>query len=259
WESPWGMGYPGWHIECSAMSRKYLGDHFDIHTGGIDHLTIHHENEIAQNDCSCGHKSVNYWIHSEFLLVDGGKMSKSLGNVYTVPELVSRGFKALDYRYFCLNTHYHNKLNFTFAGLDSAKIGYERLRNLVLLHKTGENKVNAETLEKYHALFLDAINDDLNLPKALGIVWEMLKTEEKSEDIYNLTVEFDSVFGLDLDKAEVENQKQEIPQIVVELANQRLLARKNKDFALSDKLREELKQNGYAVKDNALGYELTKI
>ena len=127
WESPWGLGCPGWHIECSAMSKKYLGNHFDIHTGGIDHLPVHHENEIAQNDCLEGHRVVEIWMHGEFLQVDGGKMSKSLRNLYTIDDLIEKGYSPLDYRYFCLNTHYHKKLNFTFDGLNAAKTALERL------------------------------------------------------------------------------------------------------------------------------------
>ena len=126
WDSPWGRGYPGWHIECSAMSRKYLGMPFDVHTGGVDHIPVHHENEIAQNEALTGKQSVNYWVHGEFMLVDNGKMSKSLGNTYRISDLEDRGYRALDFRYFCLNTHYRKKLNFTFEGLDAAKSAYAR-------------------------------------------------------------------------------------------------------------------------------------
>lgn len=139
WESPWGMGYPGWHIECSAMSRKYLGDTFDIHTGGVDHIPVHHENEIAQSEALVGHKTVDYWMHVEFMQVDGGKMSKSLKNTYTVSELEQKGYSAMAFRYFCLNTHYRKKLNFTFEGMDAAKTAYNRLLAAVHSHKGGKS------------------------------------------------------------------------------------------------------------------------
>lgn len=138
WPSPWGMGYPGWHIECSAMSLKYLGTPFDIHSGGVDHIPIHHENEIAQNEALTGKKSVNYWMHGEFMLVDGGKMSKSLGNIYTISQLEERGFSAMDFRFLCLNAHYRKKLNFTFEGLASAKTSRERLCAALYKHKTAK-------------------------------------------------------------------------------------------------------------------------
>ena len=149
WPSPWGMGYPGWHIECSAMSLKYLGMPFDIHTGGVDHIPVHHENEIAQNEALTGKKSVNYWVHGEFMLVNNGKMSKSLGNTYRISDLEERGYKALDFRYFCLNTHYRKKLNFTFEGLDAAKAAYARLLAQVYKHKTAKASGNTALAEKY--------------------------------------------------------------------------------------------------------------
>lgn len=146
WESPWGMGYPGWHIECSTMSRKYLGSHFDIHTGGVDAIPVHHENEIAQNEALEDGKTVNYWVHSEFMLVDNGKMSKSLGNVYRIDQLEEKGYCALDYRYFCLNAHYRKKLNFTFEGMDGAKTSYARLLNVLYQHKVGQNAADENKL-----------------------------------------------------------------------------------------------------------------
>ena len=260
WESPWGLGCPGWHIECSAMSLKYLGDHFDIHTGGIDHLPVHHENEIAQNDCYIGRRVVETWMHGEFLQVDGGKMGKSLGNLYTIDELIERGYSPLDYRYFCLNTHYHKKLNFTFDGLSAAKTALARLRALVNSNKNVKRELTAEEIAKltqYNIDFTSAINDDLNLPLALGTLWNMLKELPKSEDVYELAIKMDSVFGLDLDK-EIVIEAEEIPEEVIALAEQRKQARQNKDYALSDTLREQISALGYNIKDSATGYELTK-
>lgn len=149
WESPWGMGYPGWHIECSTMSRKYLGDVFDIHTGGVDHIPVHHENEIAQSEALVGKKTVDYWVHGEFMLVNNGKMSKSLGNTYTIADLEKKGYSAMDFRYFCLNTHYRKKLNFTFEGLDGAKTAYARLLAVLYKHKTSQTKTDDDKIRDY--------------------------------------------------------------------------------------------------------------
>ncbi|MGN1099422.1 MAG: cysteine--tRNA ligase, partial [Christensenellales bacterium] len=199
WDSPWGKGYPGWHIECSAMGRKFLGPHFDIHTGGVDHIPIHHENEIAQNEALTCEKAVNYWVHGEFMLVNNGKMSKSLGNTYTIDQLMDRGYSPMVFRYFCLNAHYRKKLNFTFDGMDAAKVSYERLKAAVARHKNGTAHVDCSA---YKENFEAAINDDLNIPLAIGELWTMLKSPE-SGDVYEAAMGMDRVFGLDLDKEEV--------------------------------------------------------
>ncbi len=262
WQSPWGMGYPGWHIECSAMSRKYLGRTLDIHTGGVDHIPVHHENEIAQSEALEGCKTVNYWLHGEFMLVDGGKMSKSLGNTYTIAQLEEKGYPPLAFRYFCLNAHYRKKLNFTFDGMDSALTSLKRLYSLTLKHRSGAEKTDSETLGKYRAEFQNAIDDDLNIPLALGVLWTMLKDEKGSRDVYSLALEFDKVLGLSLDKCEEYAEKPEqaeIPDDIKAIADERWEARKNKNWAESDRLREELKAKGYAVKDSKDGYTLEKI
>lgn len=259
WESPWGMGYPGWHIECSAMSKKYLGKVFDIHTGGVDHIPVHHENEIAQSEALEGCKTVNYWLHGEFMLVDGGKMSKSLGNTYTISQLEEMGYSAMAFRYFCLNAHYRKKLNFTFDGMKASQTAYERLLENVYEHKTGTAKTDPELTAQIKQKFTEAINDDLNLPLALGVLWTALKNPP-SQDIYNLCLDFDRVLGLSLDKAAAP-QKQDtvIDEEIKSIAERRFEARKNKDWKLSDELREELKQKGYAVEDKKDGYELKKL
>lgn len=200
WNSKWGLCYPGWHIECSAMSRKYLGDKFDIHTGGVDHIPIHHENEIAQSIGATGHNLANYWMHVEFLLIDGGKMSKSLGNVYTLNDLKAKGIDALSYRYFTYSSHYRNKLNFTWDAIKSAKNSLNKLRDMIALHKDVNKKIDKNIISKYEEQFLDAINDDMNMPVAISIVWEIAKEKEKSNDFYELIKKFDSVLSLDLDK-----------------------------------------------------------
>ena len=259
WPSPWGMGYPGWHIECSAMSIKYLGQHFDIHTGGVDHIPVHHENEIAQNEAITGKKSVNYWCHGEFMLVNNGKMSKSLGNVYTVSDLEKMGYEPLVYRYFCLNAHYRNKLNFTFEGMDGAKTSYNRLLAQVYAHKNSNVATDKEVIDGYLKEFRDAIDDDLNLPLALGVLWKAVK-EPKSKDIYNLAIEMDKVFGLRLDEYKPAPQTlQDVPEEVLKLVELRKEAKANKDWANADKYRNEITSLGYQIKDTKEGVEIIKM
>ena len=260
WQSPWGMGYPGWHIECSAMSLKYLGMPFDIHTGGVDHIPVHHENEIAQNEALTGKKSVNYWVHGEFMLVNNGKMSKSLGNTYRISDLEERGYNALDFRYFCLNTHYRKKLNFTFEGLDAAKAAYSRLLALVYKHKTAPESGDTALADKYVEQFKQAVDDDLNVPLALGILWTMMK-EKPAKELFTAALEFDKVLGLDLDKAQApkeEEQKTEVPQEVIALCEERKAAKAAKDWAKADKLRADIAAMGYTVVDTKEGYKVTK-
>ena len=259
WQSPWGMGYPGWHIECSTMSRKYLGSVLDIHTGGVDHIPVHHENDIAQSEALEGHKTVNTWMHGEFMLVDGGKMSKSLGNTYTVAQLQEKGIEPLAFRYFCLNTHYRKKLNFTFEGIEAAQTAYRRLLAELYQHKVAVGAVtDPEKLEGYRQAFQNAIDDDVNLPMALGVLWTMVK-QPYSRDIYELALDFDKVFGLSLDKAKPEEKPSvEAPEEIRAIAEQRWQARKEKNWAESDRLRAVLAEKGYAVLDGKDGYKLEK-
>ncbi len=257
WNSKWGLCYPGWHIECSAMSRKYLGDKFDIHTGGVDHIPIHHENEIAQSIGATGHNLANYWMHVEFLLIDGGKMSKSLGNVYTLNDLKAKGIDALSYRYFTYSSHYRNKLNFTWDAIKSAKNSLNKLRDMIALHKGVNKKIDKNIISKYEEQFLDAINDDMNMPVAISIVWEIAKEKEKSNDFYELIKKFDSVLSLDLDKNDKEDIN--IPEGIKLILNERKDARKNKNFAKSDELRDKLKELGYIVKDTKDGQIIEKV
>lgn len=260
WESPWGMGFPGWHIECSAMSRKYLGEVFDLHTGGIDAVPVHHENEIAQNEALAGKQTVNYWMHGEFMMVDGGKMSKSLGNVYTIAQLKEKGYDPLDFRFFCLNAHYRKKLNFTFEGMNAAKTSRERIMTTLYAHKTSDAKTDEKVLENYKKQFVDAINDDINIPLALGVLFNMLK-EPKSKDIYALALDFDKVFGLSFDKVEApkkEEAKIDAPQEVLDLIEQRKAAKKDKNFALADEIRAKIAELGYEIKDTREGIIVTK-
>ena len=253
WPSPWGMGYPGWHIECSAMP-------FDIHTGGVDHIPVHHENEIAQNEALTGKQSVNYWVHGEFMLVNNGKMSKSLGNTYRISDLEERGYNALDFRYFCLNTHYRKKLNFTFEGLDAAKAAYSRLLALVYKHKTAPESGDTALADKYVEQFKQAIDDDLNVPLALGILWTMMK-EKPAKELFTAALEFDKVLGLDLDKAQApkeEEQNIDVPQDVLALCEERKAAKASRDWAKSDAFRAKLAENVYKVIDINEGYSVEK-
>lgn len=257
WDSRWGKGYPGWHIECSAMSKKYLGEVFDIHTGGVDHIPIHHENEIAQSYGYSGKNPAKFWMHGEFMLVNNGKMSKKLGNTYLVSQLEEMGYSPMCFRYFCLNTHYRKKLNFTFEGMDGAKTAYARLCALVAKHREGENDVSDEKLAAYRKEFEDDVTDDLNVPGAMGVLWTMLK-EPASRKIYALALEMDKIFGLKLDEAKAEEVKEEFPAEITAIANERAAARAAKDWGKSDELRAKLDDLGYAVKDTKEGYTLTR-
>lgn len=253
WDSPWGKGYPGWHIECSAMSRKYLGEVFDVHTGGVDHIPVHHENEIAQNEALAGKQTVNYWVHGEFMLVNNGKMSKSLGNTYTIAQLEERGYSAIEFRYFCLNAHYRKKLNFTFDGMDAAKVSYARLTAALYQHKMSNATTDPARIAAYREEFVNAINDDLNIPLALGVLWQAVK-EEKSKDIYALALDFDRVLGLSLDKVSAPKvEQEEIPQEIADLLAQRAQTKKEKNYALADSIRATIAEKGYDVVDTKDG------
>jgi len=258
WESPWGMGYPGWHIECSAMGRKYLGDTFDIHTGGVDHIPVHHENEIAQSTALLGHPAVNYWMHGEFMMVDNGKMSKSLGNTYTVKNLEENGIMPLSFRYFCLNAHYRNKINFTWDGIKSSQKAYIRLLEAV---KANEGKADdsdiTELCDNACRDFFETVNDDLNAPKALGILWNLLRSGHEGNSIYNAAIKMDEILGLDLARGYVP-MEEAIPQELLDKLSARTEARKNKNWALSDSLRDEINAAGYDIKDGPEGSKLVK-
>ena len=255
WDSPWGPSYPGWHIECSVMSQKYLGEVFDIHTGGIDLIPTHHENEIAQSKGMCGKIPAHYWMHGEFLLINGGKMSKSLGNVYLLQDIVDRGYDPLVYKLFCYSIQYRKKLNFTWEGMDSAKTALDRLREAYQKHLNGTEDVPEELISKYEKDFNEAINDDLNMPVAMSVVWEVAKRTEKSKKLAELLKKFDRVLGIKID----EHKEEEIPDDIKELLTKRAEARKNKDWAESDKIRDIITEKGYIVKDSKEGQTVEKI
>ena len=260
WDSPWGPSYPGWHIECSAMSRKHLGEQFDIHTGGIDLVPTHHENEIAQSKGMCGKIPANYWIHGEYLLIDGGKMSKSLGNVYLLKDIEEKGYDPLVYRLLCYTCSYRNKLNFTWEGIESTSKSLARLRNGYQQNKTGKDDLNEEDrkeLDRLETEFHKAINDDMNMPLAMSYVWEVIKYNKKSPEIANLLLKFDTVLGIRIDKEEEKNNL-EIPEEVLKLVEKRKKARQEKNWTESDRLRDEIQNLGYSVKDTKDGVDILK-
>ena len=256
WESPWGLSYPGWHIECSAMGQKYLGEQFDIHTGGIDLIPTHHENEIAQSKGACGKIPAKYWIHGEYLLINGGKMSKSLNNVYLLKDITQKGYDPLTYRLFTYSSSYRTKLNFTWEGIEASQKALEKLRAGYQKHLEGNEDILDEEISKYEENFHKAINDDLNMPLAMSVVWDVVKNPKKSKKLAKLLDKFDTVLALSLDKKS-ENQEK-IPEEVLKLAEERLKARQEKNWAESDRLRNEILALGYSIKDSKEGYELSR-
>ena len=265
WESPWGLSYPGWHLECSTMGKRFLGEEFDIHTGGVDHIPTHHENEIAQAKGATGKIPAKVWMHCEYLQVDGGKMSKSLGNTYTISQLKEKGIAPLAFKLFCFTAHYRNKLNFTFDGAYGAQKALERLYDSFVKNEEAEGNVSEEELNAYREKFTNYINDDLNMPGAMSVVWEVARNNNKSKQLAELLLEFDEVLGLDLKNAkkyleEFEKNKniEEIPEEIKELVEQRKIARQNKDWAKSDGLRDLIAQKGYIVKDQKEGMSIEK-
>ena len=248
WKSPWGIGFPGWHLECSAMSLKYLGNHFDIHTGGMDHIPIHHTNEIAQSEGATGKKFVNYWLHGAWLLFKGEKVSKSKGGLYTISDLEEKDFSPLVFRYLTLTTHYRKPLNFTLKNLEKSKEAYLRLKNIISNLKE-DKKIN----KKYLSAFEKAINNDLDMPAALRVLWGLIR-DEKAYGKLGAIKKMDSVFGLGLLKKE----KIKIPKEIERFAKERQEARKKKDWEKADKLREKINKAGYILEDTKKGYNLKK-
>ena len=257
WDSPWGVGYPGWHIECSGISGEYLGEYLDIHCGGIDNVFPHHTNEIAQSEAFFGHKWCNYWIHGEYLNDKTGKMSKSKGEFLTVSLLEEKGYNPLSYRYFCLGSHYRKGLTFSFDALDSAENAYLKLKNRIKkLDRTPD--LHEEKLDLYENKFKDAINNDLNTSSMLTLVYDVLKDDELSDFTKLYLIEkFDKVLGLDLTVFDEEENKFD-DSWILEKIEERNIAKKNKDFSLADKIRNELLEKGIKLLDTREGttYEL---
>ena len=254
WDSPWGKGFPGWHIECSAMSMKYLGETFDIHCGGIDHIPVHHTNEIAQSEAATGKPYVHYWMHGEFLTVDAGKMSKSKGDILTLSYLEKQGFQPMDYRFLLLQAHYRSALSFHFEALKSAQAGLKGIRTRMQEWKNIDisDVPESATAQAYKNNFMDSMLDDLNTPEALAVFFAVMKDTLLSEaQRKKLLLDFDKILGLGLEQMMdiVEN----IPTEIQALVQARDEARKNKDWAGSDRLRKELQDKGYIVEDSATG------
>ncbi|MEN9338268.1 MAG: Cysteine--tRNA ligase [Candidatus Parcubacteria bacterium] len=253
WESPWGTGFPGWHVECSAMSMKYLGEQFDIHTGGIDHIPVHHTNEIAQSECATGHTYVNYWLHNNFLNDALGKMAKSNDDFLRLQILIDKGYNPHAFRYLLLTTHYRKELQFSFESLDAATVAYNKLVEFCRHEATKTGTIN----QRYLQAFKDAMYDDLNTPQALAVVWTMLKDIDVSKaDMYATLLACDSVLGLGL--AGIYKEEIVMSDEMQSLLRARDIARKEKNFNESDRLRAELEKEGYTVKDTPEGQRLEK-
>jgi len=251
WDAPWGKGFPGWHIECSAMSMKYLGESMDIHTGGIDHIPVHHTNEIAQSEASTGKKFVNYWLHSGFVNVGEEKMAKSEDNFLRLQSIVDKGFPPLAYRYWLLTAHYRKTINFSWEALEGASKALDKLYNQWQEYNSG-GSVN----KKYKERFLDIINDDLNTPEAIALAWELIKDADvPPEDKKATLLDFDKVLGLKIEDGAI---KEEIPDDVIKLVEDREQARIIHNWSRSDEIREKINALGYEIKDTNDGPKISK-
>lgn len=267
WDSPWGVGFPGWHIECSAMSMKYLGETFDIHCGGEDLAATHHPNEIAQSEVATGKLFVKYWVHGAFMMVDGARMSKSLGNNYRLSHLVEKGYDPMDLRYLYLLTHYRQKMNFTYDALDAAKKSRLNLVNYLQEYRSPKDSdrtiLSPEKMDKvkgYQQQFSDALSNDLNLPQALAIVWEVVKSNIPSEDKYDLLLSFDEVLGLRLAASSKQQVvREEIPEEIYRLVKLREELRQDKKWAEADTIRKQIEAKGFMIKDRPEGSKIMRV
>lgn len=255
WDSPWGKhSFPGWHIECSAMSMKHLGDSFDIHTGGVDHIPVHHTNEIAQSQAVTGKKFVKYWFHNEFLMVEGEKMSKSLGNFVRVADVVVKGYSPLALRYLFLTAHYRTKMNFTWKGLKAASEAYERLVKIVSGCQKGKDQSVSTRRKDLDKKFKKAVENDLAIPQALAVVWEMVKSSLSDQDKLELIADWDQVLGLNLTK--IKKGKEKIPGEIKKLMEERSQMRLEKKWNKADEVRKEIEKKGYQVRDTDQGSQV---
>ncbi len=265
WDSPWGVGFPGWHIECSAMSMKYLGEKFDIHVGGEDLRSTHHPNEIAQSEAATGVKPfVKYWVHGAFVKVDGKRMGKSLGNAYTLHDIEKNGFEPMALRYLYLTGGYREQLNFTWESLGAAASALNKLRSFVsgykLVQENTRTKLSEEKLEnvdEYNARFRDAISNDLNMPQAVAVAWEVIKSNIPNQDKLDLILQFDEVFGLKLSETRVAvDPTENIDSVILGLLTEREQARKSGDFERADEIREQILEKGFEILDTDSGAKL---
>jgi cysteinyl-tRNA synthetase len=261
WESPWGVGFPGWHIECSAMSMRYLGESFDIHVGGEDLRSTHHPNEIAQSEGATGKQFVKYWLHVTFLQVDGKRMSKSTGNVYTVKDLIKRNIDPLALRYLYLTANYRDTLNFTWNALSSSQTALFKLRELISSFRESKGRIilsedKKDKVDKFSGDFQSAINDDLNTSRALAVLWEAIKSNIPGEDKYDLALLFDEVLGLKL--GYIPESVVEMPSEIKTLLLKREKYRREGKFGEADLLRKQLNKKGYKVEDSKEGSRIRK-
>ena len=259
WPSPWGEGFPGWHIECSAMSMKYLGDSIDIHTGGIDHIPVHHENEIAQSEGATGKQFVKYWFHNNFLTVDGQKMSKSLGNFYTLSDIEKNKINPLSLRLLFLQSHYRQSLNFTWQSARASQEAFNRLKEIAtnLKGPNSQRKKLVKLSDKsiaYQQQFKNAIENDLQTAQAVAVMWDIIKSDIDNEEKYFLLMDFDKIFGLNLDNI----NEEKIDANIIILAERRLEARKKRNFDQSDKLRIKIEKAGFKIEDKGNSYTIKK-
>lgn len=246
WDSPWGVGYPGWHIECSGIAIRYLGEYLDIHCGGVDNIFPHHTNEIAQSESYLGHKWCNYWVHGEHLNDASGKMSKSKGEFLTLSLLESKGYDPLAYRYLCLTSHYRKQLTFSYEILDNAVMSYQKLKTRVQnLVRDGE--IDKTIYDEFDQKFKEYLSDDLNIANTLSLVYDLLKSEVNDATKYTLIRNWDQVFSLDLTKEKEVDP--ELEAYILQKIEERALAKKNKDFAKADQIREELLKQNIVLKD----------
>lgn len=259
WPSPWGEGFPGWHIECSVMTKELFGSTIDIHMGGVEHISIHHTNEIAQSESANGVKFVNYWLHNEHLTIRGWKMAKSQGTGLSIEEITKKGFDPLALRYFFLSAHYRTRQGFSYDSLSSAQITLQKLRELVISLKsqTSRSVLSEDKLKKldeYRLQFRTALENDVQIPQALGVMWEMLKSNIPSSDKLDLLFQFDQVLGLKLNEV----TEEVIPAKIIKLAEERDIVRKEKDFKKSDELRKKIQETGYEIEDANNTYKIKK-
>ncbi|MBQ6679197.1 MAG: cysteine--tRNA ligase [Lachnospiraceae bacterium] len=256
WDSPWGVGYPGWHIECSCISMKHLGEYIDIHCGGVDNIFPHHTNEIAQSEAYLGHEWCHYWFHVHHLNDRSGKMSKSKGNILTVSVLQENGYDPLVYRFFCLQSHYRKPLEFSYEALDNAAAAYQKLKKRTLEFAGAEGPVSAEKTAPYREAFLQALGNDLNTAAALTVIYDVLKADLNSAEKRALIEDFDKVLSLGLLTESETEETEEDPALVAyveEMIEKRKNAKKEKNFALADEIRAELLQKGIVLKDTREG------
>ena len=270
WSSPFnsplvkdGQGFPGWHLECSVLANKFLGKTIDVHMGGVEHISIHHTNEIAQSEAINDAPFVNFWLHNEHLLVDNKKMSKSAGSAYSLQEILDKNYEPLVLRYFFLQAHYRSKQNFTWQALEGSRIALDKLRNFInypLANEQGAHKKDSSSLsspqDKLKKIFIQYISDDFNIPAALALLWQVVKSDLPYKDKKKLILDFDQIFGLNLNK--IKKEKINIPKNVKKLAEQRQRARENKNWQLADRLRYEIEKNGFFVEDSPTGIILKK-